>query len=371
MRRFARLALPALFVLACFAATAGLAFYLRASAPVAAVAPSEPLPVETIKAVRAVSYTIDDRFAGRLEAARAVDLAFERPGLVVEVLAEEGDRVAAGDVLARLDTAALEAERAGLVAARDKAEADLDLARLTAERQATLRERGHAAAAQDDAARFGLNALEAEAARVLASIKRLDVDVAKSTLQAPFAGTVTARALDEGAIAAAGTPVLGLVEDARPRARIGLSAAAAAMLEPGDSVAAEAGGWAYTATLIALRPDMTERTRTVPALFAIGGEAPPPFGEVVRVALPRTVAEAGFWLPRAALSEGRRGLWTVLTIVAEAGGHSVGREAVEVLHAEADRVFVRGTLEHGARVVAGGTHRVIPGQAVRPTGSEG
>ena len=370
MRRFA---LPVLFVLACFAATAGLAFYLRANAPVAAVAPSEPLPVETITAVREASYTIADRFAGRLEAARAVDLAFERPGLVVEVVAEEGDRVARGDVVARLDTAALEAERAGLVAARKKAEADLDLARLTAERQAALRRRGHVAAAEDDAARLTSSALEAEAARAVAAIERLDVDVAKSVLRAPFAGTVTSRTLDEGAIAAAGTPVLGLVEDTRARARIGLSAAAAAAatLKPGDSVAAAADGRAYTATLIALRPDMAERTRTVPALFAIGGGAPPPFGEVVRVALPRVVEEAGFWLPRGALSEGRRGLWTVLTVVAEGGGHGVGREAVEVLHAEADQVFVRGTLEDGARVVAGGAHRVIPGQAVRPLSTKG
>ncbi|MEE9603046.1 MAG: hypothetical protein V3V75_07065, partial [Thermoguttaceae bacterium] len=64
------------------------------------------------------------------------------------------------------------------------------------------------------------------------------------------------------------------------------------------------------------------------------------------------------------LSEGSKGLWTVLTVVEREGGPSVVREAVEVLHAEQGRAFVRGNLGKETRVVVNGTNRIIPGQRV-------
>ena len=46
------------------------------------------------------------------------------------------------------------------------------------------------------------------------------------------------------------------------------------------------------------------------------------------------------------------------------GVTSVAREAVEILHLEGERAYVRGTLGEGAKVVLGGTNRIIPGQKV-------
>jgi len=52
----------------------------------------------------------------------------------------------------------------------------------------------------------------------------------------------------------------------------------------------------------------------------------------------------------------------------------VERRDVEILHTESDtsgkgkalRVLVRGMLQPGDRVIVGGTHRIVPGQLVRP-----
>jgi multidrug efflux pump subunit AcrA (membrane-fusion protein) len=93
----------------------------------------------------------------------------------------------------------------------------------------------------------------------------------------------------------------------------------------------------------------------------------------VRLELTERVTEPGFWLPIAALTEGLRGLWTVYALVpanpsAEPGEDSVRLvepRAVEILHTEADRVFARGTLADGDRIVAGGLHRLARGQRVR------
>ncbi|MGJ3261932.1 MAG: efflux RND transporter periplasmic adaptor subunit [Salinarimonas sp.] len=340
-----------------------------ARTPVARAEPA-PLPVSVTRLARESGYEVEDRFLGRLEPARAADLAFERPGLVVAVLVEEGDVVAAGAPVARLDVAALEAERTRLLAQRDQIVAALDLARRTLERQEALGDAGHASTQRLDEARLSAAVEAARADEIAAAIARLDVDLDKSTVRTPFAGTIAARSVDEGAVVAAGTPVVSLMESGAPRARIGLSPEAASGLAPGDRARLVIDGASVPARLVALRPDLAPATRTVTALFA--PERPPAaaFGATVELRLPRRVQAPGYWLPVAALSEGRRGTWSVLVAEPSADGPPDGaparivREAVEVLHVADERAFVRGTLKRGAALVAGGAHRVAPGQAV-------
>ena len=53
------------------------------------------------------------------------------------------------------------------------------------------------------------------------------------------------------------------------------------------------------------------------------------------------------------------------------GDFVLERRPVQVIHAEADRAFVSGTLVEGDRVVASGVHRLVPGARVRPVPSAG
>jgi hypothetical protein len=46
------------------------------------------------------------------------------------------------------------------------------------------------------------------------------------------------------------------------------------------------------------------------------------------------------------------------------GAATIATEAVEVLRLDGERAFVRGSFEDGARYIAGGTHRVVPGETV-------
>jgi membrane fusion protein, multidrug efflux system len=87
-------------------------------------------------------YTVTRRFTGQIEAAARTDLGFELGGRITEVLVEEGDVVASGTVLARLDTSALIPERAALEAELAALAADAELARLTLARNDALTERG-------------------------------------------------------------------------------------------------------------------------------------------------------------------------------------------------------------------------------------
>ncbi len=339
----------------------------------AAPAPPPPLPVRVVAAEFQDGYDRRRDFPGRIAAARRSDLGFERDGLLIDVRVDDGDAVAAGDTLAVLDTEPLQRRRDELLAAREATLARRALAEVTLIRRTTLVDQGHASEQALDEARFEAQALTAEAERLTASIAALDLDLDKSVLRAPFAGRIDARLADEGTVVEPGQPVLRLVETGRLEARIGVPEAAARTLRLGQPYTVDIGGVAGGATLRAVTPALDPTTRTVTAVFDLApqGTLDPAVGALVRLSLSETVPEPGAWLPRSALTEGVRGLWTVFTLEAtgDGGAHLVRRADVEILHAEADRVYVRGTLAPGDLVVADGTHRVVPGQRVVPAGA--
>ena len=327
-------------------------------------APTPPLPVAVLTVEMTDGYEVQDRFAGRLEPARQTSLGFERSGLLIDVRVDEGARIAAGAVIARLDTEPLEIERRRLVATRAQRAAERELSQLTEARQRELSEKGHSSIQRYDEARLNTVALDAAIAQIDARIAALDIDLEKSEIVAPFGGLVADRYVDEGRVLDAGAPVVNLMEADRAEVRIGLSPTAAAELTPGAKLDLYAGTQRIAATLKALRPDLTTGTRTVPALFTLDRPPALPFGEIVELVVPRHVAAAGAWLPIAALSEGPKGLWVATTVVDGADGPVSGREAVEVLHVDGARVFVAGSLTNGARVATGGHNRLVPGQRV-------
>ncbi|CAJ1391386.1 unnamed protein product [Effrenium voratum] len=99
---------------------------------VPAPAPRITVPVMTVE--RQNGFEVDRRFAGQVEATQETGIAFETGGTVTEILVDEGDVVAAGEALARLDTRLLIAERNRLLASRRALDAQRELARLTATR---------------------------------------------------------------------------------------------------------------------------------------------------------------------------------------------------------------------------------------------
>lgn len=340
------------------------ALHLRAAAKEEPQARA-PLPVKVMLVERQDSYRIEQRFAGRLEPARRTQLAFERAGLVTAVLRDEGDAVEAGAVVAQLDTEPLLAARDALTAQRAQAAADLDLARRTLRRQRELHGAGHVSAQRLDEARLSAAALEARVQALDAEIRALEIDIEKSALIAPFAGTVAARHLDEGAVVAAGASVLELLESGRPQARVGVSPEAARRLYAGAHYRIESAGQVLSGRLLNTRPDIAPDTRSVELLFELEGRGGLPFGEVVELHIARQVAEPGFWVPLKALYEDEKGLWSVFVAAEAEDGTRVVREAVEILHAADARAFVRGTLADRARVLLGSAQRVVPGQRVQ------
>lgn len=326
-----------------------------------------PMPVTTTVFEPRQGYTEALRLTGLVQARSRAQLAFEVPGLLLELSVREGAQVVAGEVLGQLDTRQLQAQRAVAAADLASVEADLELARLRSARSTSLRATGAISAQDSDEARLAADALASRREGLLARLASLDLDLEKSTLRAPYAGVVAARQVDPGTVLAAGTPVLQLVSTGSLEARIGVPAEHRSRLAAGLRYPLQLRTGTVEATLAAVRADLDPRTRTALAVFDLPATATALDGEIATLVLSHTVPAAGGWLPISALLEGERGAWTVLRLDRRDDGATIAaREAVEVLHIDGNRAYVRGSLQAGQRVIADGIHRIAADTPVQP-----
>ena len=152
-------------------------------ADTAEVRAATPIPVEVTFPVRADIYATYHATTTIASDADAPVLA-RVPGEIVQIIAEEGDLVEKGQVLARLDGDRLRLE---MLAAR----ADLEKVRKEFSRYSDLAERGLVSVAMFDGLKYDVDALQASY-----ELKKLNYDY--SEIRAPIAGIVSSRNIKLG-----------------------------------------------------------------------------------------------------------------------------------------------------------------------------
>jgi HlyD family secretion protein len=176
---------------------------------------------------------------GRIEATE-YDIATKLPGRLIEVLAQEGDMVEAGQTLAVIDTDDLNAQlreaNAGLrvatesrkyaLAIVEQHKSELNFAETELHRSVTLLKQGHiskevvdqqrtsAATAQAalKAANVKVVQSSAEIEAAQARIERLQSNIADSTLKAPISGRILYRLAEPGEVLGSGGKVFSLLD---------------------------------------------------------------------------------------------------------------------------------------------------------------
>lgn len=319
-------------------------------------------------------------YAGTSRAARRAELGFKRGGEVATVMVDLGDSVAAGQLLAQLDTRALasdlrraQSEEVLAAANRRSASAQTELAANTERRVRALRANGNVSQQAFDeahlqyrASRAQLEVAQASLGRAQAAVEAMEVALSEAEIRAPFGGVIQARHVDEGSQIGPGAPALSLVETSRREAHIGIPESAVTSLTVGDAYTINWQNVSASAQLRSLLPEVNPNTRTVTAIFTVTDERIP-LGAVVELSLRQRVPGNGFWVPLEALTAMDRGLWGVFIIDAE---NTVQQRLVEIVHNEGDRAFVRGLLSTSDRVVATGTQRIVAGQRVIPIAAQ-
>jgi membrane fusion protein, multidrug efflux system len=155
-------------------------------------------PLVRVRPSKAQPHAVVDLLRGRSEANRLVEIKSETEGRIVELNVEDGTRVTAGQAIAKLspdDRPARLAEAKALLAQR-KVEYDADK---------KLSVKGFRAETQ-------LAATEAELQAAEAAVKIAEVELAYTTIRAPFDGIVDQRLVELGDYVDRSDPIARLVE---------------------------------------------------------------------------------------------------------------------------------------------------------------
>jgi RND family efflux transporter MFP subunit len=190
---------------------------------------------------------------GTVRARESASMAAQTMGRVTAVLVREGDMVRAGQVLVRLDGAVSKAEldraHAGVAVSEHElaaAQSQAALASSTLARYKILRDEKSVSPQEFDEVDRRAQAATAqlEAARAQAEGARAGVSAAKTTagysaITAPFAGVVTGRHVDPGAMAMPGTPLVDVDRAGQLRLEVTVDESRLSAVKLGAAIAVE------------------------------------------------------------------------------------------------------------------------------------
>ncbi|MEF2280444.1 HlyD family efflux transporter periplasmic adaptor subunit [Deinococcus sp. YIM 134068] len=358
----------------------------------AAPAKTTALAVRTVRA-RTGTVTVQRTASATIRADRDSNVAAQASGTVERLLADEGERVRAGQVVVQLDdtqarqaleNARLQAQQsqisldqartntgqatASLGSAVQAAEASLSKARqdaasaenlyglggisqadLNAARSALAQAESGLAQARNTLAQNGrgggssLALLESQLASARAGVRQAEENLSRTAVGAPFAGIVVSLAVEVGEFASQGSPVFRLVDEGSVKATFNVTPADAAALTPGTRLNLGYAGVNYVAT-VQDASGVAGTDRLVPVTARVQGGGNLPVGGTAQVRYRATLG-GGVLVPTGAIQVdgGENAVYV-------ANGTSARRVPVSVVAESGGQVAVRG-LDAGAGVI--------------------
>ncbi|MGO4674434.1 efflux RND transporter periplasmic adaptor subunit [Bosea sp. 2YAB26] len=328
-------------------------------------APSEGRPVRVVK-VEAGKLANDIKLSGEIQAEKNVGLGFRIGGRVAERPVNVGDRVAAGQIVARLDPSlernALTAAKATLEAARG----EVNTTRNTFERQERLMAQGFTTRPRFDQSLKAQEAAQAQLEDAEAQVELAQDRLGFTELRAGVSGVVTARSIEPGEVVQAGQVVLQLAREDGRDAVFNVPATLLETLE-GDTPIRVALAEAPTVRAFGRVREVAPQADPVTRTFAVRiGLIDPPeemrLGSTVVGTMELTSASI-VSVPASALTQQdlSPAVWIVDPVKS-----TVSLRNVDVLRFDPGLVIVSQGLEPGDVIVSGGIQALHPGQRVQP-----
>jgi RND family efflux transporter MFP subunit len=186
-------------------------------------------------------------------------------GRVEEVLHQEGDRVKAGDVLARVESRDIAARLAQAEAAVAAARAQEENARRSKERMERLQARQAASTKNVEDAITGYEAAAASLRAAEEGVKAARVAYGYAQVRAPFDGTVAEKRVEAGDTASPGTPLFVVEDTSKMKVEAAVAESSLPGLAEGRPVEVfvdAAGGAARAGVLAEILPAGNPQSRT-------------------------------------------------------------------------------------------------------------
>ena len=315
-----------------------------------------PMPVEAAAVTRR---TITDQFTavGTLDAIKAIQVVAETDGKVMELPFQEGSYVQAGELIAQIDDVQLRAER-------DMAAAVLDQARVTFDRVQGLVTQNLAAKQELDNASAAYKVAEANLALAQA---RLD----KTSVLAPFAGSIGAKRVSVGEYLRTGDPITDLAQLDDLKAIFSAPERYLSLLRKGSAVTVTSPAFPdakIEGQINVIEPVVDSSTRAVRIVARVPNRdrilRP---GMSVNVSVLLSQREGALVVPsEAVFAEGNQ-----LFVFAIGADGVVAKTAVELGSRTASDVEVKGGLSEGQQIVKAGHQKLFPGAKVFVAGAPG
>lgn len=288
-----------------------LALGLLLQSPVASAA----APALATAPVRSSAAASLSGFDGVVEAVRQTAVAAQVPGAITALEVKAGDRVKAGQVLARVDARSADQTASASDAQLRQAQALLDVATKDFQRQQQLHQKQYISQAALDRAESQYKAAQAQAAALQAQAGAARTQSGLHVLRAPYAGVVADVPVSTGDMAMPGRALMTIYE---PGAlRVGASVPQSAWSAPAGANAHARGvrvefpglpetrRW-FDARDVQLMPTVDAATHTVqlriPLPAGLDGVAPGMFARVWLPAAEGAQAASGrLFVPRSAV----------------------------------------------------------------------
>lgn len=250
---------------------------LQSSAPaVAAPAETGPRPLELVaeEVTRLSPQDLEERIrlSGALQGAEQTLVRAEVAARIEEVLVREGQSVAAGDVLARLDVrdlkARLDERKANLEAAR----ANLTYLAKQRDQKRILKQQDFVAQTALDQAESAYNAQVATLAALRAQVEVATKAVQDAVIRAPIAGTIAERPVNPGESVAVNAKLFAIVDLSRMELAAMVPAGDVARLRVGQTAAISIEGFAdrrFTGVVSRISPTAQSGSRAIPVFLTL------------------------------------------------------------------------------------------------------
>jgi multidrug efflux system membrane fusion protein len=318
-------------------------------------APSEinRVPV-SLAEVKRVPYTYAQLAIGHIEARQQVQVSSEISGKVVSLAFDSGNKVSAGQLLVRLNSAPQEGELIRLKGEMEAAAAQykrlLDLARSGAESQRAL----DTAKAQLDSAKGNLETVQAQ--------------IAQRNIKAPFAGELGIRLVHLGDYVQAGKAIATLTDLQNPRVNFMVSERDSANLALGQAVSVHVDAWpqlVFDGVISAVDPQVNgSHVINVQAQLADSQEKlRPGMYAKVEVALP---PKDELVVPETAITYNAYGESVFTLYRDDAGNERVKRKNIKIGERRDGLAVVSKGLVAGDEVVTSGQLKLQDGVAIQP-----
>jgi membrane fusion protein (multidrug efflux system) len=173
---------------------------------------------------RTQTITTGPVISGTLAAATAANVRAQVGGPLLDLRAEEGERVTKGELLARIGPGAINAQQSSQAAAVSSLRNNLALAQRELTRQQSLYKAGIASRSQVDIARQQVDAARAQLAQQQTQIATTNVEASNTTVEAPLTGVVTKRWVSEGDVVPVGATLLTIIDPQTMQLEAGVTA---------------------------------------------------------------------------------------------------------------------------------------------------